>query len=124
VTFAYWMILVAALLPYVTVGLAKGGRSGYDNAGPRVWAERLDGWKRRAEWAHRNHIEAFAPFAAGVIVAGLAGVPRGRIDLLAGLFVLLRVLYTLAYLANAASLRSIIWTGGILCVIALFASGA
>jgi uncharacterized MAPEG superfamily protein len=124
VTFAYWTILVAALLPYVTVGLAKGGRSGYDNATPRAWAERLAGWKRRAEWAHRNHFEAFGPFAAAVIVANLAHAAPGRIDLLAGLFIVCRVAYTLAYLADRPTLRSVLWMCGIACVIALFVAGA
>jgi uncharacterized MAPEG superfamily protein len=123
-TLAEWMILVAALLPYLTVALAKGGASGYDNVTPRAWSQRLAGWRLRAEWAHRNHFEAFAPFAAAVIVAGLAHVKQGRIDLLAVLFVLFRVLYTAAYLANAATLRSLLWAGGLVCVIALFASGA
>jgi uncharacterized MAPEG superfamily protein len=124
VTFGFWMILVAALLPYVTVGLAKGGRSGYDNTTPRAWADRLSGWKRRAEWAHRNHFEAFAPFAASVIVATLCHVPEGRISALSGAFIVFRVLHTAAYLADKATLRSVCWSGGFLCVIALFASGA
>jgi uncharacterized MAPEG superfamily protein len=122
--FGFWMILFAAVLPYVTVGLAKGGRSGYDNAVPRDWAERLSGWKRRAEWAHRNHFEAFAPFAAAVIVANLAHAPAGRIDLLAALFIVMRLLYTAAYLRDAATLRSLAWSGGFLCVILLFLIGA
>jgi uncharacterized MAPEG superfamily protein len=123
-SFAIWMILVAALLPYLTVGLAKARAGGYDNAMPRDWSERLTGWHRRADWAHRNHFEAFPPFAAAVIVAILASVPAARLDLLAGAFVLCRVLYTAAYIANAPSLRSLLWFGGIVCVIALLVSAA
>jgi uncharacterized MAPEG superfamily protein len=58
-TFAYWMLLAAALLPYFTVGLAKSG--GFDNHAPRPDLENLTGWRRRADWAHRNHFEAFLP---------------------------------------------------------------
>ena len=88
-TFAYWMLLVAALLPYFTVGLAKSG--GFDNHAPRPSLEGLRGWRRRAVWAHQNHFEAFPAFAAAVIVAELVHAPQSRIDLLAGIFVLLRL---------------------------------
>lgn len=121
-TFAYWMVLVAALLPYVTVGFAKAG--GIDNRAPRESLDRLTGWRRRADWAHRNHFEAFAPFAAAVIIAHLAAVGQGRVDLLAGVFILCRIGYTAAYLADRPTLRSIIWTLGLGCVIALFALAA
>jgi uncharacterized MAPEG superfamily protein len=120
-TFAYWMLLAAALLPYVTVGLAKSG--GFDNHAPRPGLESLTGWRRRADWAHRNHFEAFPAFAAGVIVAELAHAPQSRIDLLAGIFVLLRLIYTALYLADQATLRSIVWSLGLVAVISLFVLG-
>jgi uncharacterized MAPEG superfamily protein len=75
------MLLAAALMPYVTVALAKSG--GFDNRTPRPSLENLTGWHRRAEWAHRNHFEAFPIFAAAVFVAELTHAPQGRIDLLA-----------------------------------------
>jgi uncharacterized MAPEG superfamily protein len=121
--FAYWMILAAAFLPYATIALAKWtGR--IDNHAPRRDLDRLSGWRQRADWAHRNHFEAFAPFAAAVIVAELCHAPQGRIDLLAGGFVALRILYTIAYLADVAALRSILWSLGYILVIWLFVLGA
>jgi uncharacterized MAPEG superfamily protein len=120
-TFAYWMLLVAASLPYFTVALAKS--DGFDNHAPRPGLENLTGWRRRADWAHRNHFEAFPAFAAGVVVAELAHAPQSRIDLLAGLFVLLRLIYTALYLADLATLRSIVWSLGLLAVIWLFVLG-
>ena len=117
------MVLAAALLPYVTVGLAKVGRSGYDNARPRDYAERLEGWRRRAEWAHRNHFEAFAPFAAGVLIAGQRGTAPGVVDALSAAFVALRVGYTAAYLADRPALRSALWALALACVIALLVWG-
>jgi uncharacterized MAPEG superfamily protein len=124
VSFSFWTILAAAVLPYLTVGLAKGGASsGYDNATPRAWADKLGGWRRRAEWAHRNHFEAFPAFAAAAIVANLAHAPDDWVNPLSGGFIVFRLLYTGAYLANLASLRSIAWSCGFLCVIGLFVSG-
>jgi uncharacterized MAPEG superfamily protein len=120
-SFAFAMILLAALAPYVTVGFAKGGSAAYDNAAPRAWAARQDDWRARAIAAHQNHFEAFAPFAAGVFAATLAGADAMLVDALAGSFVVLRVFYTVAYLKGAATLRSVVWTMGFLCVLALFA---
>ena len=120
-TFAYWMLMVAALLPYFTIGLAKSG--GFDNHAPRPSLENLAGWRRRADWAHRNHFEAFPAFAAAVVVAELAHAPQSRIDLLAGIFVLLRLIYTALYLADQAALRSIVWFLGLLAIIWLFMLG-
>jgi uncharacterized MAPEG superfamily protein len=118
-TFAYWCILVAALLPYLTIAASKV-RPDFDNNRPREWEEKLEGWRQRLYWAHLNAFEAFPPFAAGVIVAHLAGAPQGRIDALGGAFVVLRVAYAWCYYADRASLRSVVWVAGIACVIGLF----
>jgi uncharacterized MAPEG superfamily protein len=116
---AYWMILIAALLPYATVGGAKAATD-YDNANPRAYLARQQGWRARADAAHRNHFEAFPAFAAAVIVAQVKSIPEHVIDVLAVTFVVIRVAYTVAYLANAATLRSLIWITGFACTVALF----
>lgn len=121
-TFAYWMLLLAALLPYLTVGLAKSG--GFDNRAPRPSLDSLSGWRRRADWAHRNHFEAFPAFAAAVLVAEMTHAPQARIDWLAGIFVLLRLIYTGLYIADMATLRSIAWGLGFLAMISLFMLGS
>ncbi|MBV9825267.1 MAG: MAPEG family protein [Alphaproteobacteria bacterium] len=120
--FAYWMLLLAVLLPYVTVGLAKSG--GFDNRAPRSSLDSLSGWRRRADWAHRNHFEAFPAFAAAVLVAEMTHAPQTRIDLLAGIFVLLRLVYTGLYIADLATLRSIVWGLGMITVVSLFVLGS
>ena len=125
-SFAVWMVLAAALLPYATVGVAKfaGSGSGYDNSRPRAWTERLSGWRQRGEWAHRNHFEAFAPFAAGVLAANARHAADGWTDLLAGGFVACRLAYTAAYFADRAALRSLAWAAGLACVVGLFVLAA
>ena len=85
-TFAYWMLIAAAMLPYLTIALAKSA-GGIDNRAPRSSLESLSGWRQRADWAHRNHFEAFPAFAAAVFVAELTHAPQSRIDQLAGIFV-------------------------------------
>ena len=119
---AHLCIALAAALPYVTVGSAKA-QPGYDNAAPRDYLGRLEGWRARANWAHQNHFEAFAPFAAAVLMAEMARAPRGRIDELAVAFILFRLAYTLIYIGGAASLRTVVWFGGVVCVGWLFLLG-
>jgi uncharacterized MAPEG superfamily protein len=116
--FAYWMVLVAAFLPYAATAYAKQGSA--DNHTPRLYAETLTGARRRADWAQRNHFEAFPTFAAGVIIASIAGAPHMTIDWLAGIFVALRVIYTFAYITDRATLRSALFILGSVCVLGLF----
>lgn len=117
---AYACVLVAAFLPYVWVGIAKSGAPRYDNRDPRGWLARQDAPRvARANAAHLNSFEAFAPFAAGVLMAQLADVAHSTIAMLATAFVIARVAYGAAYLANAAMLRSLMWLAGFSAVVAL-----
>lgn len=122
-TFALWTILAAAVLPLLTTGLAKAGSRTYDNASPREWETRLTGWPQRANWAHRNHYEAFGPFAAAVLVAHVAHGPQNVVDLLAGAFIVARLLYTGAYIAGLPTARSAMWAAGFLAQLGLFCAG-
>lgn len=78
----------------------------------------------RAHWAHQNSFEAFPPFAAAVLVAEQLGAAQARIDLLAGAFIVLRLAYGVCYLADRATLRSVVWAGAMACTVALFVIGA
>jgi len=106
----------------LTIALAKSA-GGVDNRAPRPSLESLSGWRQRADWAHRNHFEAFPAFAAAVFVAELTHAPQSRIDQLAGIFVLLRVIYTALYVADQATLRSVVWSLGLIAVLWLFVLG-
>ena len=123
-TIAFWAIFAACLLPIFCAWLAKAGSKGFDNAAPRDWIDRQTGWRQRADWAQRNHYEVFPAFAAAVIVAHLAHAPQGWADVLAVAFVLLRLAYTAAYVLDRPSLRSALWSLGLLCVLGLFAIAA
>jgi uncharacterized MAPEG superfamily protein len=119
-TFALWCVLIAALLPIATVGIAKASGRGFDNADPRQWLERQEGLVRRADHAHRNHFEAFPLFGLAVVFATLSGMNAERLNLLAGAFVVLRIAYTALYLGNKPSLRSLVWIAALGCSIAIF----
>lgn len=123
-TLAYWCVLIAAVLPYVWTVAAKAG-PGFDNRDPRAWLAKQDNPRRqRANNAQLNAFEAFPAFAAGVLMAQLAGVDPSRIDVLALAFVAFRLLHGLFYVGNRASLRSLVWLGGIACVVTLMVQAA
>src|SRR5690554_4529776 len=118
-TIAYWCVLAAIVLPYIFSLIAKSaGR--YNNFSPREFLEKQEGYHKRAHWVQLNSYEAFPAFAAAVIIAHLCMVSQNTIDALAIGFIVARVLYGIAYLANKAALRSLVWGVGFACVIALF----
>jgi len=118
-TIAFWCILIAGCLPLVTVGIAKWDKR-YDNNAPRDWLSRQEGAKKRAYAAHLNSFEAFPFFAAAVIVATIAKAPASLIDGLAVLFIVARSIYIWCYIADKASLRSLVWMVGFGATVALF----
>ena len=116
---AYWCVLVAALLPIVCAGLAKSGafgkpleKGGFDNHDPRRWLARQTDWRARANAAQANSFEALPFFIGAVIIAHQLGAVQARIDVLAFLFVVVRMFYILMYVADLAKLRSLAWTLG------------
>lgn len=122
-TTAYWCVLVVIMLPYPWALLATlPGFTLEGNLRPRFIAESFTGYRQRAYWAHLNALEAVAPFAAAVIIAQLLAVPQAKINNLALAFVGFRIAHALAYMANLGVLRSLMWFGGIACIIGLFVS--
>ena len=122
---AYCCIVIAACLPYLWAVLAKSGAPGYNNKDPRGWVAKQDSYRiRNANAAHLNAFEAFAPFAAGVLMAQFAGVDSDHVNLLAVAFIGFRVLHGVFYLAAAALMRSLVWIGGFACAIGLMVLAA
>ena len=130
-TIAYFCIIVACLLPIVCAGMAKSkgfGRprreGGFDNEHPREWLAKLTGWQARANAAQANSFEALPLFVAGVLVAHQLQAAQGTINALALAFIAVRLAFIGAYLADKASLRSIVWLAGVVISVALFFIGA
>ncbi len=119
-----WMLLVAGLMPYATVGFAKFSARGYDNNHPRQWAAGLEGRQARAYAAHQNHFEFFPFFAVAVILAEWRTGGSTTINLLAVTAIAARIAYTACYLTDRATLRSLCWFLGMLCIFALFGAAA
>jgi uncharacterized MAPEG superfamily protein len=121
---ALWCVLIAALLPYLCIQIARFSGPKRDNRTPRAWAASLTGLAQRANGAQHNHFEVFPFFAVAVLVAILGGSPVDRVNWLAVGFIAARVLYPVCYLANWASVRSLVWTVGFVITITLFVQPA
>ena len=129
-TVAYWCVLIAALLPIACASLAKSkdwGKprrdGGYDNHDPRGWLAGQTDWHARANAAQANSFEALPFFIGAVVIAHQLGAPQARLDILAVLFVTLRVIYIAMYVAGLPTVRSAIWTLALLVNIGILFAG-
>jgi len=123
-TIAYWCVLIAAVIPLIAIGIAKAGAEGYNNRYPRRWLGEQQGFRARAAAAQSNSFEAFPFFASAVIVAHLTGAPQGRLDVLAVVFVVARLIYVACYVGDWHLMRSIVWVVGLATCVVIFLSGA
>jgi uncharacterized MAPEG superfamily protein len=120
-TFAEIMLFAAVILYLLTVAPVKAfGHRRFDNANPRDPGFYRPGIAARALGAHLNGIEAFAFFAAAVLLAEFRHAPQHWIDLLAGIFVGIRLLFVLAYLGNWPTTRTLLWNLGFAVNVAIF----
>jgi uncharacterized MAPEG superfamily protein len=129
-TIAYWCVFIMALLPIACASIAKsagiGKRrkdGGFDNNDPRGWLARQTDWQARANSAQANTFEALPFFFAAVIIAHLLGAPQTSLDILAVVFVTLRVIYVAMYVAGLAMIRSAFWTLALLVNIGILFIG-
>lgn len=118
---AVWCILIAAILPIVSVFPAKLNRQ-FDNADPRAPGYWKDGFRARARAAEINGFEAFPFFAVAVIVGLWQGGSVEWVDRLAVLFILMRLVFIFCYYTDRATPRSIAWLVGFLSAAGIFTS--
>ncbi len=120
-TLAFWCVLVTGLLPFVAIGIAKADKEFLrNNNQPRDWEAKFTGKRARAHAAHLNTFEAFPLFAAAVIIAAFCKAPQPIVDGIAVAFVLARILYIWCYVADRATLRSLVWMVGLGLSVSLF----
>jgi len=129
-TVAYWCVLIAALLPLACGYLAKWqgfGKprraGGFDNREPRAWLARQEGWSARANAAQANSFEALPFFIGAVIIAHQLGAPQTLLDTLAVLFITLRIIYVVMYVAGLPTARSLLWGLAFLVNVGIMLSG-
>jgi len=121
-TTAYWCVIAAILMPVMIAGLAQftRGFKPKDNHNPREYLNKLTGWQQRANWAQQNTFESIPGFLAAVIIAHQMGGNQASIDMLAVSYIVIRIIYAALYIADIALLRTLAWSAGVACTIALF----
>jgi uncharacterized MAPEG superfamily protein len=117
---AFTAILTAVLwIPYIVCQVQTNGflaASNYVDPAPRA----VPLWGKRADRTYMNAVETFAPFAALVIVAHLAGKANGMTAFWATSFFWLRLAHAVVYLFGIPFVRTLIFTLGFVCVVGIF----
>lgn len=121
---ALWTLLLAVLMPIVCAGVAKAGPGRYDNRNPRDWQAKQQGYRARAYAAQQNSWEALAVYIAALVAAFIGNVPPETLGLICAIFAVSRVAYLACYLADLATLRSLVWLVGFGSCVCLIVMGA
>lgn len=106
-TIAYWCVFVAAMLPLACGYLAKSPSD----------------WQARANAAQANSFEALPFFIGAVIIAHQLGAAQGVVNVLAIVFVTLRIIYIAMYVAGLPMIRSAMWALALLVNMGIFFVG-
>ncbi len=116
-----YLILVACLLPYVFTIIAKkaAGFRARDNQNPREFLAKSTGLASRAHAVQQNSFESLPLFIAAVLMAEYLVLAQSLVMTFGIAYLVFRVLYGICYLANWATLRSIVWLLSILCPVTL-----
>jgi uncharacterized MAPEG superfamily protein len=117
---AFTAILTASLwIPYIACQvMTNGGLTPKNYADPAPRPVPL--WGKRAERAHLNAVESFAPFAALVIVVHLAGKANATTAFWTMAFFWLRLAHAIVFLLGIPYLRTLIFTLGYVAVLGIF----
>ena len=117
-----WLLLAAAFLPFIATVAAKAGGKGFNNNNPRPWLSSLDGWPARANAAQMNLFEGLPFFYAAVLFALYKQADIPLLTILMLVWVVVRLAYIAAYIADYASIRSLLWFASFVVNIALLFS--
>jgi uncharacterized MAPEG superfamily protein len=117
---AFTALLTAALwIPYVVAQVSSNGplrRPNYVDPTARP----VPLWGRRADRAHLNAVEAFAPFAALVLIAHVSGKANAATAFCSASFFWLRAAHAVVYLLAIPYLRTLLFTLGFFAVVGIF----
>jgi uncharacterized MAPEG superfamily protein len=112
------MRTAALWIPYIACQVTNGALAPVNYKDPTPRAVPL--WGQRTHRAYLNAIECFAPFAALVITAHIAGKANGMTTFWAMSFFWLRLAHAIVYWAAVPYLRTVVFTLGFICVAGLF----
>jgi uncharacterized MAPEG superfamily protein len=117
---AYTAVLTAALwIPYIVCQVMTNGflaPANYVDPAPRP----IPLWGKRADRAYMNAVETFAPFAALVIVAHLAGKADAMTAFWAVCYFWLRLAHAAVYWLAIPFVRTLVFTLGFVALVGIF----
>ena len=118
-TYLVWVTVLTALIwiPYVLDRIAVWGIA--DTVGYPENPKPQSPWARRMKAAHANAVENLVIFAALVLAAQAAGVSNGTMVLACTLYFWARVVHLLAHTFALPWIRTLAFTVGFFCQLAL-----
>jgi uncharacterized MAPEG superfamily protein len=113
------MLTASLWIPYIVAQVVTNGfltPLNYVDPTPRP----VPLWGKRADRAHINAVETFAPFAALVILIQLTSKADWWTAFWAISFFWLRVVHAIVFLAAIPYIRTLVFVLGYVCVVGLF----
>ncbi|MFN3927039.1 MAG: MAPEG family protein [Pseudanabaenaceae cyanobacterium] len=109
---------IAAILVYVPYFVTAYGRLkvGFDPSAPRALFDKLPDYAKRATWAHQNSWEVFSLYVAAALMLYASGKADANSSIIAIVFLVARLLFSIFYIVNIPWLRSPMWLVSIGCV--------
>jgi uncharacterized MAPEG superfamily protein len=117
---AFTAMLTAALwIPYIASQVMTNGflaPANYVDPSQRP----VPLWGKRADRVYLNAVEAFAPFAALVLIAQVSGKADAMTAFWAACFFWLRLIHAIVYWLAVPYVRTIVFTLAFVCVVGIF----
>ena len=113
------MLTASLWIPYIVAQVTTNGLlqpENYVDPAPRA----VPLWGKRADRVYLNAVETFAPFAAMVIVAHLAGKANSMTAFWAMSYFWLRLAHAIVYWLGIPYVRTLIFTLGFVAVAGIF----
>ena len=114
------MLTAALWIPYIACQVMTNGPLQPNNYVDPALPRPVPAWGQRAHRTYLNAVEVFAPFAALVIVAQLAGKANPTTAFLSASFFYLRLAHAIAYWTGIPYLRTILFTLAFVAEVGIF----
>lgn len=112
---------VVVYFPFTIVAYARI-QLGYNKemmAAPRAAFDKLPDYAKRATWAHQNSWEAFSIFSVAALMAYVTHQDSALAAGAAIVWIIARLLFSVFYIANIPTLRSMMFGVGSICSLIL-----
>lgn len=117
-------LLIVMMMPQVCAWIGGYLRykqcGGIDNKHPRLQVAKLEGCAHRAYAAQQNCWEALGMFSAALVAVHMSGIVLDTVSTLCIVFVLVRTVFIVCYLANVDAVRSASFMASLVICLMMF----